>query len=568
MSLPINTSWTRLKSIVDNKNLQIQYEYDFDGYYIFAVDGIIIYKTVIYNNAVPDTTIYSQVQNDADKVEFLTSYLSVANYPITGNAIRDGYTVDGNSLLIAGQDGSNIGRIIRTDSNGREVVVGAGTAGTSVGGVLTIQGDPTGTPIPVSGSITASNPSVSGNNAASPSSSTQIGGTDGTNLQSVHVYDTDSGVGTQYTLGVNLRKSASGGSVELGTSTDPVRVDPTGTTAQPVTDNGGSLTVDGTVAATQSGSWTVTANAGTGNFTVIQPTAANLNAQVQGAAADGAAPVGNPVLTAGSDGANVQTILTDTSGRLVNVGAAADGTSPAGAPLLMAGQDGTNVQTLATDGYGALVVTGKNIVGTPPTQNPVVIGGWDGTNVVRLRLNADGTVTTSDRELATFVVTGTGIASANNKSMISILNADATLISKIHEIYVVNVQTSSVTGVTGVFELRRITGHSAGTLLTGVSMDTADTLDSDITIRTGSTVAGESATLMWRSLFSTDEWGPGTSDTESTDHIFQTMFPIFSRKTDSGTKPLVLRTNEGLTVKFATNSTTGSFDIMVVFTQE
>lgn len=40
--------------------------------------------------------------------------------------------------------------------------------------------------------------------------------------------------------------------------------------AFPVSDNGGSLTVDGTVAATQSGSWTVTANAGTGTMAVIE----------------------------------------------------------------------------------------------------------------------------------------------------------------------------------------------------------------------------------------------------------------------------------------------------------
>lgn len=42
---------------------------------------------------------------------------------------------------------------------------------------------------------------------------------------------------------VTLRKSDG---TELGTATDPVRTDPTGTTAQPVTDNGGSLTVDAT----------------------------------------------------------------------------------------------------------------------------------------------------------------------------------------------------------------------------------------------------------------------------------------------------------------------------------
>ena len=226
------------------------------------------------------------------------------------------------------------------------------------------------------------------------------------------------------------------------------------------------------------------------------------------------------------------------------------------------------MQTFATDGYGAQLVVGKDLVGTPPTTNPVVIGGWDGTDVVRLRLNANGTVATSAAEFPTFTTAGAGISVANNKSMISVFNADATFLAKIHEIYVINVQTSAVTGVTGVFELRRITSHSGGTLLTPTSMDTADTLDSDITVRTGATVGGESASLMWRSLFSTDEWGPGTADTESNDHIFQTMHPVFSRKTHGGTKPLVLRQNEGVTVKFATNSSAGTFDILIVFTQE
>lgn len=57
--------------------------------------------------------------------------------------------------------------------------------------------------------------------------------------------------------------------VATGTAASPLRVDPTGTTTQPVSgtvtvnepvsvdDNGGSLTVDGAVAATQSGTWTV-----------------------------------------------------------------------------------------------------------------------------------------------------------------------------------------------------------------------------------------------------------------------------------------------------------------------
>jgi len=111
------------------------------------------------------------------------------------------------------------------------LVDGQGTAGTPVGGVVSVQGVAGGQPIPVSG--IASNPSVGTDNAAKPSSDTLIGGSDGTNLQAARIFDADSGVGTQYVLGVSLRKTASGGSTELGTSSDPVRIDPTGSTIQP-----------------------------------------------------------------------------------------------------------------------------------------------------------------------------------------------------------------------------------------------------------------------------------------------------------------------------------------------
>lgn len=481
MALQTNifTTWTHLRNVVDDKHLPIQYEYNTDGYEVFAVDNGITYSTIIYNNAVPDPTVYSQAQNDSDKSDFLTNYAPTANRAMQAFAARDGYTTNLYPILQGGTDSGGIVRIFAADTSRRQVFVGAGTAGSPTGGVLTVQGDAAGTPLPIS-------------------------------------------------------------------------------------DGGGSITVDGTVAATQSGTWTVDA-VQSGTWTVQQGTPPW---SVVGAAADGAAPSGNPVLVAGQDGTNVQTLKTDTTGRLEMVGAAADGSPPSGAPVLSAGWDGTNVQTFATDGYGAQLVVGKDLVGTPPTTNPVVIGGWDGTNVVRLRLNSNGTVATSNSEFATFTTAGAGISVGNNKSMISIFNADPVLLTKIHEIYVINVQTSAVTGVTGVFELRRITSHSGGTLLTPVSMDTTDTLDTDITVRTGATVGGESATLMWRSLFSTDEWGPGTQDVESNDHIFQTMHPVFSRKTDSGTKPLVLRQNEGLTVKFATNSSAGTFDLFLVFTQE
>lgn len=91
---------------------------------------------------------------------------------------------------------------------------------------------------------------IAGFDVALPTGTNRIGLvrlTDGTNDVTT-LFDVDSGVGFQYVQGVVLRKSASGGSVELGTSADPMRIDPTGATAQPVTDNAGSLTVDAPVA--------------------------------------------------------------------------------------------------------------------------------------------------------------------------------------------------------------------------------------------------------------------------------------------------------------------------------
>lgn len=85
--------------------------------------------------------------------------------------------------------------------------------------------------------------------SAVPATGTAVGFSDGTNMRAARVFDLDSGAGTEYVLGVNLRSVVSGGSAEFGTAANPMIIDPTGTTTQPV-------------------SGTVTANAGTGTFTV------------------------------------------------------------------------------------------------------------------------------------------------------------------------------------------------------------------------------------------------------------------------------------------------------------
>jgi len=84
--------------------------------------------------------------------------------------------------------------------------------------------------------------------------------------------------------------------------------------------------------------------------------ASGYGGQVEGRAADGAAPVGNPVLVGGSDGTNTQTLLTDTLGRLV--------TAPSGAGATSAGFAlGTMVTTAVTD------VPIRSTVYTEPAAN-------------------------------------------------------------------------------------------------------------------------------------------------------------------------------------------------------
>lgn len=174
---------------------------------------------------------------------------------------------------------------------------------------------------------------------------------------------------------------------------------------------------------------------------------------------------------------------------------------------------------------------------------------------------------TNQNPLSTFNAIGTDIVTSQNKSMFSILNTSARTI-RIEEIYLTNVRTTAVTGVMGVFEIRRITGHSGGSTIANLSAyDTTDVLDVGVTVRTGSIVSGESASLLWRSIFSTDDHGISTLDVPSSQHIFQTMFPIFVKKT-TNSKTITLNSNEGLTIKFTPNSATGLFDIFCVFTQE
>ncbi len=161
------------------------------------------------------------------------------------------------------------------------IVAGGGTAGTAATGVVSVQGIAGGTAVPISGSITATNPSVSATGAAIPASATMIGGSDGTNLRAAKVSATgvvsvDGSASTQPVSGTVTANQGTAGATKWLVDGSGVTQPVSGTVAvsnfpatQPVSGTvavtqstspwvtSGTATVSGTVAATQSGTWTV-----------------------------------------------------------------------------------------------------------------------------------------------------------------------------------------------------------------------------------------------------------------------------------------------------------------------
>jgi len=271
-------------------------------------------------------------------------------------------------------------------------------------------------------------------------------------------------------------------------------------------------------------------------------------------------------------------LVNDSSNGTVTPGTAASKSSLIGAiynstlPTLTTGQQAA----LQADSSGRLLIgalpTGSNTIGAitgtgtsgSPTGGVLTIQGVSGATPVPVT----GTLSSSATELSTFFGVAPSVSPGNNKSMFSIVNTTgSTVVIKIQEIYLVNVQTTNVSGIPISFEMRRIVSHSSGTSITTESADLSDTLNASVTLRTGATVSTESTTLLWRNIWSADDWQVGSADIESADHTSQSLIPIYSKK-NQASKSITLRANQGLTLKCATNTTIGLFDIMVVFTQE
>jgi hypothetical protein len=286
-----------------------------------------------------------------------------------------------------------------------------GTAGTASADVITVQGksgmvalvtDGSGVTQPVS---VASLPLPSGaaTSASQSTGNTSLSSIDGKLVTSkTDDYDTGAGTDTVQTIGIAL--PASGGHVVGGTSTNPLRTDPTGATTQPVSAASLPLPAGAATAAKQPALGTagtasadvITVQGKSGMTAVVvdgsavtQPVSAATLPLPSGAATAAKQPALGTAGTASADVLTIQgkagmtAVVVDGSGVTQPISAASL-PLPAGAAL-----DAT-----LTGGTLVAIAKGAAAAGAAVSGNPVYIGGSDGANIQPVALRNTSPATT------------------------------------------------------------------------------------------------------------------------------------------------------------------------------
>jgi hypothetical protein len=300
--------------------------------------------------------------------------------PLVQGVFADGSTSAANPVAIGGYDtagtpalhkstwingnpaGTEYGMVVRNIPSGTQTVTVSNfpaTQAATQSGAWTVTANQGG-----SWTVTANAGSGNFNVAGTVTSNAGTGTFNNQQSNVTADYDTGAGVQTLTMFGIAL--PASGGAVAGGTATNPIRTDPTGTTTQPVSVSN----FPATQAVTQSGSWTVTANAGTNLNTSalaldtsvngLQVAQASTTSGQKGSLAQGAVTTSPPTYTT----AQTDPLSLDTSGNLrttVNNTVAVNNTQQGTASQNVAQFGGTNVSTgTGAGGSGIPRVTVSN----------------------------------------------------------------------------------------------------------------------------------------------------------------------------------------------------------------
>ena len=332
------------------------------------------------------------------------------------------------------------------------------------------------------------------------------------------------------------------------------------------------------MSAHQAGAWSVTANAGSGTFTVGGAVSqsgewrlAHVSSVLHVQAA-GPLPVTLSQTIVNQGGAWIVNVghvasqlhlantglLNPLAVRCVNAGATAF-ESCAGAGGGSAG-DAVNVFHQSVIAHVSAVAHVAGVVRGFGKQATDVVDAAN--SALRVNVVVGGS---TPSEPATFSCVFDRIAPAANKYLATLFNTSATRRVVVHSVYVFNWNLTAVTGVILQGELWRLTARTAGTGVTAVARDTADTLSSGIACDTGSTSVTDSS-LLRRLVYSAEEAKIGALTLESVTSTADQW--ALAYKKEAGQKGITLRQNEGLSVKNITSSTVGTVSVVVIFTDE
>lgn len=164
--------------------------------------------------------------------------------------------------------------------------------------------------------------------------------------------------------------------------------------------------------------------------------------------------------------------------------------------------------------------------------------------------------------LPTYYVLADAVAFAQNKHLISLLNAAGSgKVVAIKKLFAINNAITTVTGVMLRCDVKRITAHSGGTIITPVSCDSINSgLPAEITARTAATAVTESS-LLFPLVFNNDEVGATQAFPSTPLMAGLNWFPEGAEIQETRLRP-----GEGCTVKCLTNTVVGSFAWLLVIT--
>lgn len=167
----------------------------------------------------------------------------------------------------------------------------------------------------------------------------------------------------------------------------------------------------------------------------------------------------------------------------------------------------------------------------------------------------------------TYTAYATGIAFASNKSLLGVFNAHATRKVKLYRAWVLNNQTSAVTGVLTSMLLRKISALSAGTAVTPVAHDTGNTgVDlTSVTCVTGGTFTNTGDNAFRQIMWSGDEPAVSSATSDELQCIVPLMC-IWDSTGDSNIEPFVCNTNEGIHILQPGANAVGILDVAFEFT--